>query len=73
MIFHRWGPGRGGTDFFIVALNFSDGAQQVDVPFPRNGLWTDLLAYPPQLVNVESFAAKLCIPSHYGCVLHLAA
>ena len=57
MIFHRWGPGRGGTDYFIVALNFSDGAQQVDIPFPKNGLWTDLLAYPPQSVSVDSFVA----------------
>ena len=28
---------------FIVVVNFSDAEQWVDVPFPANGSWVDLL------------------------------
>jgi 1,4-alpha-glucan branching enzyme len=43
-IYHRWGRGEDGRlQRFIVALNFSEVDQQVDVPFPANGTWTDLL------------------------------
>lgn len=74
MIFHRWGPGRRGTDYFIIALNFSDCPQQVDIPLPKNGIWTDLLAYPPELVKVDSFMLTgWTVPSHYGCIFHITA
>ena len=54
MIFHRWGaaPG-GGLERFIVALNFSGQDQWVDIPFPCDGLWNDVLAAPPQPVQVN--------------------
>lgn len=46
-IFHRWGtaPG-GGLECFIVVLNFSGQDQWVDIPFPCDGLWSDVLAAP---------------------------
>ncbi|OHB67877.1 MAG: hypothetical protein A2V70_03325 [Planctomycetes bacterium RBG_13_63_9] len=44
VIFHRWGPGDDGRlQRFIVVLNFSAADQRVDVPFPANGVWEDLL------------------------------
>lgn len=44
MIYHRWGNDESGTlQRFIVTVNFSDAEQWLDVPFPANGSWTDLL------------------------------
>jgi pullulanase/glycogen debranching enzyme len=73
MIFHRWGaaPG-GGLERFIVALNFSSQDQWVDIPFPCDGLWNDVLAAPPQSVQVNgSWLRGWRVPSNYGCVFLL--
>lgn len=44
VIYHRWGQGDNGRlERFIVALNFSDRPQTVDIPFADNGRWRDLL------------------------------
>jgi pullulanase len=44
VVFHRWGPdGQGGTEKFIVVLNFSAYDQMLDVPFSDNGTWRELL------------------------------
>ena len=44
MIYHRWGAGDNGkAQRFIVVVNFSTQDQVVDVPFPANDIWTDLL------------------------------
>jgi pullulanase len=44
-IFHRWGNDeQGNLQRFIIVLNFSDASQFVSVPFPDNGVWTDLLS-----------------------------
>ena len=38
------GPGDNGRlERFIIALNFSDRLQVVDIPFADNGRWRDLL------------------------------
>ena len=43
-IFHRWGQDdRGRLERFIVVLNCSEYEQVVDIPFPDNGAWEDLL------------------------------
>jgi len=45
VIFHRWGQSAtGNLQRFYVVLNFSPQPQQVRIPFPENGPWTDLLA-----------------------------
>jgi 1,4-alpha-glucan branching enzyme len=45
VMYHRWGlDGVGTFQRFIIVLNFSDRPQYVTVPFPENGLWTDLLS-----------------------------
>jgi glycosidase len=72
-IFHRWGtaPG-GGIERFIVALNFSSQDQWVDIPFPCDGLWSEVLTTPPQKVQVNSFWLRSWkVPSYYGCVFLL--
>lgn len=44
LIYHRWGQGADGDlERFIVVLNFSASDQPVDIPFPDNGDWLDLL------------------------------
>jgi 1,4-alpha-glucan branching enzyme len=43
VIYHRWGNDGATLQRFIVVLNFSPLDQYVDVPFPANGVWTDLL------------------------------
>jgi 1,4-alpha-glucan branching enzyme len=44
MIYHRWGTGDNGKlQRFIVVVNFSDQDQVVNVPFPANDDWQDLL------------------------------
>ena len=43
-IFHRWGDNdQGQLERFVVVLNFTDNTQWINVPFPDNGDWTDLL------------------------------
>jgi 1,4-alpha-glucan branching enzyme len=43
-IYHRWGEDDGGgLERFIVVLNLSGFDQVVDIPFPDNGTWEDLL------------------------------
>jgi pullulanase len=44
VVFHRWGEDdQGHVERFIVVLNFSDRDQHLDVPFPCNGEWEELL------------------------------
>ncbi|HJV34648.1 alpha-amylase family glycosyl hydrolase [Geomonas sp.] len=44
-IYQRWGDdGNGRQQHFVVVLNFSDRDQTVNVPFPEDGVWTDLLS-----------------------------
>ncbi|WP_071824800.1 alpha-amylase family glycosyl hydrolase [Gloeobacter kilaueensis] len=54
LIYHRWGSTSTGTlERFIVVLNFSDSDRIVDVPFPDNGNWQDLL--DGRSVNVSNY------------------
>lgn len=44
-IYRRTGRDESGKSHnFVVVLNFSNSNQQVVVPFPEDGLWTDLLS-----------------------------
>jgi 1,4-alpha-glucan branching enzyme len=44
-IYHRWGDDDDGNlERFIIAINFGDDEQNVDLPFSANGAWTDLLS-----------------------------
>jgi pullulanase/glycogen debranching enzyme len=70
LIFHRWGSAAGGgLDRFIVALNFSDRDQQVDIPFPTNGTWIDQLSTPASSPTVSGFwLRQWTIPRYWGFV-----
>ena len=61
-IFHRWE----GSERFIIALNFSDAAQEVDVPFSVDGEWRDLLNGGS--IDVHGFHQRMELTSHWGRV-----
>jgi glycosidase len=65
LIYHRWGGGPGqSTEFFIIVLNFSQAGQIVDVPFPKNGLWRNLL--DDETITVDNFWAQRLVESNWG-------
>jgi pullulanase len=72
VIFHRWGNDASGTlERFIIVLNFNDFDQSVSVPFPANGIWSDLIN-GNGTVEVQNFWLNgYLIPSNWGCVFWL--
>jgi pullulanase len=70
IVYHRWGNGgSGATEYFIIALNFSDQGQQVTLPFPVNGTWNDMLS--GQKVEVSNFRHAMTLESNWGHVLFI--
>ena len=67
-VYHRWAelPG-GGVENAVVVLNLSDTERWLDVPFPLDGPWTDLLG--GEVFDVTGHVRRLPVPSHYGRVL----
>jgi hypothetical protein len=44
VIYHRWGAaGDGQMERFVIVLSFSAYDHNVDIPFPTDGVWHDLL------------------------------
>jgi pullulanase len=71
IIFHRWGIGKdGGSERFMVLLNCSSNNHFVDVPFPLNGTWTDLLSGESFLVTNFRLRSQK-VASNYGRILHI--
>jgi len=69
-IYHRWGKSKDGENQrFIIVLNFSPIKHYVDVPFPFNGTWRDLLS--EQTFEVIDYWRKWeGIDSNYGCIFY---
>lgn len=73
VVFHRWGTdARGRLERFVVVLNFSHFDQHIDVPFPVNATWTDLL--DGSTFGVSDFwMQNHRVPSHWGRIFfHVA-
>jgi hypothetical protein len=74
VVYHRWAPVPGGVDNVVVALNFSDTEQLVDIPFPVHGRWTDRLSGfsggPDWAVDVTGSTAPVPVGSHFGRIFH---
>ena len=52
----------------MVVLNFTDTTQWINVPFPGNGSWTDLLNRNT-VANVGNYwLSNYPIPSNWGCL-----
>lgn len=70
VIFHRWGKGKDGdNERFVIVLNFSSAKHYVDIPFPFNGAWRDLLSN--QTFNVTDYWRKWQdVDSNYGRIFY---
>jgi hypothetical protein len=74
IICHRWGTGGNGKlQRFIVALNFSSQDQVVDIPFPANGVWTDLLNAGVSPTVSDFWQRNWRVSSNWGHVFFLEA
>lgn len=70
VIYHRWGEtANGDVSRYIVVLNFSTYDQHVDVPFPLNGEWRDLLTDRASSVT-DFWLRHQRIESNWGRVYH---
>ena len=71
VIYHRWGNSLDSQlERFIIVLNFSSSDQFVDIPFPLNGTWADVLN-DDQSFPVTSFRLfNQKINSHWGRIFY---
>jgi len=71
IIFHRWGTGKNGdSERFMIVLNCSPNNHFVDIPFPLNGTWTDLLT--GESFPVTDFKRKSQeVNSNFGRIFHI--
>jgi 1,4-alpha-glucan branching enzyme len=67
-VYHRWAmlPG-GGAENFVIALNFSDETRRLNLPFPLDGAWTDLLNQ--EAVAVAGNRLELPVAPNWGRIL----
>ncbi|MDP4210462.1 MAG: alpha-amylase family glycosyl hydrolase [Bacteroidota bacterium] len=69
-IYHRWGVNLlGKTELFIVVLNFSKNDTFVDIPFPQNGNWIDILNGNQQYLVTNYKLQTQKINSNWGKIL----
>ncbi len=67
VIYHRWGNDENGVlQKFIIVLNFSDQPQEISVPLPENGVWTDLLSDNNWKPEVSNWNLCFKIESNWG-------
>jgi pullulanase len=66
VIFHRWDYVGSKTQRFIIVLNFSQEAQEVDVPFSCDGQWQDLLQDTPPVSVSGNWLRGDRISSNWG-------
>lgn len=63
VVYHRWDE----QERFIIAVNYSDFDRSVDIPFPTNGPWQDLLN--GQTVTVAGWRlGSYRVPSNWGAI-----
>ena len=66
-VYHRFGPdGAGQTEYFYVALNFSQNDAVSSLSFPCNGTWSDLLSADQIQVTTNSY--QVTVPKNWGRV-----
>jgi 1,4-alpha-glucan branching enzyme len=70
VIYHRWGTDDGRLERFLIVLNFSSNAQRVDVPFPSNGVWTDLLNESVSPTVTDYWLRNWEVQSNWGNVFY---
>ncbi|MGC2695216.1 MAG: hypothetical protein WA738_05435, partial [Candidatus Angelobacter sp.] len=74
---HAAATAAGPEEFAMVALNFGDAPGDIQLPFPKKGLWKEMLdddvRSAPFTINIAAQGAlqKFTVPSHYGSVFLL--
>lgn len=68
VVFHRYGiSNEAKEEYFIIAINYSGNRLNIDIPFSKNGIWTDLLNDERVEVN-EYQLTRYQINSHWGAI-----
>ncbi len=75
IVFRREAPATASepAESLIIFLNFSDQDQQVWLPFPQTGQWTEQIdsIHPPVQVTHQDQWWPVVVSSHYGSVYRL--
>jgi 1,4-alpha-glucan branching enzyme len=77
--YHRHAPASGGLpeQYAMVVLNFSSYSDTIHLPFPKPGVWTEMLdadvRSAPWTIKVASAGdiKNISVPSNYGCIFVL--
>jgi 1,4-alpha-glucan branching enzyme len=77
--YHRHASASGGApeQYALVILNFASHADTIHVPFPKAGVWGEMLdadvRTAPWTINVASAGdvQAISVPSNYGCIFVL--
>jgi pullulanase len=74
VIYHRYGATADGkVEHLMVALNFTRNTQNVDIPFPVDGTWTDLINGNQTTLVSGNKLSNWPVPSNWGCVFWINA
>lgn len=72
LIYHRWGNDEHGQlQRFIIVVNFSKDDQVVDVPFPANDAWSDLLSPGVSVTPSQNWVRNWKVNSNWGNIFFL--
>ncbi len=74
IIYHRWGnDANGKLERFIIALNFSASDRTINIPFPENGNWQNLLTDTEEILAVNNYwVTSYTLQSHWGKIFMMA-
>lgn len=71
IVYRRYHVGDHGTlQHAVICLNFSNQHQWLELVFPENGQWIDLLAEPEWKINVQNRHFGLELPSNWGHIFY---
>ncbi len=69
VVYHRWGNAADGRlEKFYVVLNFSERPQTVEMSFPEDGVWVDLLS--GWRADVQHNRLRFEVGSNWGHVFY---
>jgi pullulanase len=72
VIYHRWGASAAGqSERFVIVLNCSAWPQTVNIPFPINGNWTDLLNASASNSVSNFWLSNFTVNSYWGCIFYI--
>jgi pullulanase/glycogen debranching enzyme len=63
--YHRWDA----HERMTIIINFSENDQSVDIPFPSNGAWNDLLNDQSESIN-DYWLHNYTVYANWGAIFH---